>query len=187
MNSSTQNKAQATKCKGASLSVFEMALFAMLGALMYGSKVAMAALPNIHLLGMFVMTFTLVFRQKALIPLYLYVLLEGLFGGFSLWWLPYLYVWTVLWGVTMLLPKTMPKKVACVVYPVVCALHGLLFGTLYAPAQALLFHLNFQQTVAWIVAGFPFDALHGLGNLVAGCLILPLSELMNNLLKKLHP
>lgn len=180
MNSSTQNKPQKS-----GLAVWEMALFAMFGAMMYGSKVAMAMLPNIHLIGMFVMTLTVVFRKKALIPLYVYVTLEGLFGGFSLWWIPYLYVWTVLWGVTMLLPKTMPKKVACIVYPLVCALHGLLFGVLYAPAQALLFHLNFKQMLAWIAAGFPFDALHGLGNLVAGCLIVPLSELLFTLLKKI--
>lgn len=180
MNSSMQNKP-----KTGTLAVWEMALFAMFGAMMYASKVAMAALPNIHLIGMFVMTLTVVFRKKALVPLYVYVILEGLFGGFSLWWIPYLYVWTVLWGVTMLLPKTMPKKVACVVYPMVCALHGLLFGVLYAPAQALLFHLNFHQMVAWIAAGFPFDALHGLGNLVAGCLIVPLSELLQKLLKKI--
>ena len=179
MNSSTPSKQKPA------LSVWEMALFAMFGAMMYGSKVAMAVLPNIHLLGMFVMTLTLVFRKKALIPLYLYVLLEGLFGGFSLWWLPYLYVWTVLWGVTMLLPKTMPKKVACFVYPIVCCLHGLLFGVLYAPAQAVLFHLNFSQTVAWVVAGFPFDALHGIGNLVAGCLIVPLCDLLRKLLQKI--
>lgn len=181
MNSSTQSKS-----KKSGLAVWEMALFAMFGAMMYGSKVALAALPNIHLLGMLIMTLTIVFRKKALIPLYVYVALEGLFGGFSLWWIPYLYVWTVLWGVTMLLPKTMPKKAACIVYPIVCCLHGLLFGVLYAPAQALLFHLNFKQMLAWIAAGVPFDVLHGLGNLVAGCLILPLSELLRNLLRKTH-
>ncbi len=178
MNSSTQHKP-----KTPPLSVWEMALFAMFGALMYASKVAMAALPNIHLIGTFVMALTLVFRKKALIPLYLYVLLEGVFGGFTTWWIPYLYVWTVLWGVTMLLPKQMPKSAACVVYPLVCALHGLAFGTLFAPAQALFFHLNFEQTLTWIAAGLPFDVTHAIGNLFAGLLILPLSELLQKLLK----
>ena len=78
----------------------------MLGALMYCSKIIMDALPNIHLLGMFTMTYTLVFRKKALIPIYIFVMITGLFGGFAAWWLPYLYIWAVLWGVTMLLPKT---------------------------------------------------------------------------------
>ncbi len=149
---------------------------------MYCSKLLMEFLPNIHLLGMFIMTFTIVFRQKALIPIYVYVLLEGLFGGFSMWWVPYLYIWTILWGVTMLLPKKMPVKLCFVVYPVICCLHGLSFGTLYAPVQALMFRMNFQQTIAWIVAGFPFDVLHGVGNFFAGFLIVPISKLLKKLM-----
>ena len=163
------------------LTIREMAVFAMFGALMFGSKIAMEALPNIHLLGMFIMTLTIVYRKKALIPLYLYVFLEGLFGGFSLWWVPYLYVWTILWGVTMLLPKKLPTQAACIVYPLVCGLHGLAFGALYAPAQALMFGLSFKAMISWIIAGLPFDALHAAGNLVSGLLILPLSRLLMKL------
>lgn len=161
-----------------------MVIFAMLGALMFCSKIAMEALPNIHLLGMFIMTFTVVFRWKALIPLYIYVFLDGLFGGFNVWWLPYLYIWAILWGITMLLPRKMPKKAAMIVYPIVCALHGLLFGVLYAPAQALLYRLNFRQTVAWVMSGLPYDALHAVGNLASGLLIVPLAELLRKLMKE---
>ena len=161
-----------------------MVLFAMFGTIMFCSKILMEALPNIHLLGMFIMVFTLVFRKKALIPIYIYVMLNGIYGGFAPWWVPYTYIWTVLWGVTMLLPRNMPKKVAAVVYPVVCGLHGILYGVLYAPAQALLFGLTFKGAVAWVVAGLPFDAMHGLGNLLSGVLILPLSELLKKALKK---
>lgn len=156
-------------------------MFTMLGALMFCSKILMELLPNIHLLGMFTMTFTLVFRKKALIPVYVYVLVNGLFGGFSLWWMPYLYIWTILWGVTMLLPKRMPKALACVVYPTVCALHGFAFGLLYAPAQALMFGFDLKQTLTWVAAGLPFDLLHGLGNFAAGLLILPLAALLRRL------
>ena len=156
----------------------------MLGSVMFCSKIIMEALPNIHLLGMFTMTFTLVFRKKALIPIYVYVMLNGLYAGFSLWWIPYLYVFTILWGVTMLLPKEMPRTAKCIVYPAVCCLHGLLFGVLYAPVQALAFGLNLTQAVAWVAAGMPFDLLHGIGNLFAGMLILPLSELLQRVLGK---
>lgn len=162
------------------LSVQEMAVFAMLGALMYCSKVVMEWAPNIHLLGMFTMLFTVCYRAKALIPVYIYVMLNGVFAGFAMWWLPYLYIWTVLWGVTMLLPKKLSPKLAWI-YPIVCGLHGLAFGTLYAPAQALMFHLNFEQTLAWIAAGFPFDCVHAAGNFAAGFLIYPLAKLLRRL------
>ena len=148
----------------------------------------MEALPNLHLLGMLTMVYTLAFRKKALIPIYCYVFLNGLYAGFSLWWMPYLYIWTILWGATMLLPKSLPEKLpkelCIIIYSTVCALHGLAFGILYAPAQALLFGLNFKETLVWIAAGFSFDVIHALGNLCAGLLILPLSALLKRLSEK---
>ena len=84
----------------------ELTVFAMLGVIMYISKIFMELLPNIHFLGMLTMVYTVVYRKKALIPIYVYVFLNGMFCGFALWWIPYLYIWAVLWGVTMLLPKT---------------------------------------------------------------------------------
>ena len=55
-----------------------MCVFAMLGALMFASKKLMEALPNIHLIGLLVTVSTIVFRKKALFPIYIYVLLVAL-------------------------------------------------------------------------------------------------------------
>lgn len=156
------------------LTTRELAVFSMLGALMYASKLLMEVAPNIHLLGVFTVAFTVVYRKKALYPIYIYVLLNGLFCGFAAWWIPYLYIWTLLWGVVMLLPTRMPKPVRPFVYMSVCALHGLLFGTLYAPAQAILFGLDFKGMVSWIIAGLPWDFLHGVSNFFCGILIMPI-------------
>ena len=156
------------------LTIKEMTMFAMLGALMYISKMIMEFAPNVHLLGVFTIAYTVVYRKKALYPIYIYVILNGIFGGFAPWWLPYLYVWTILWGVVMLLPKKMPKKIAPVVYMVICAAHGFLFGTLYAPVQALLYGLDFKGTLAWIIAGLPWDFIHGVSNFFCGILIVPI-------------
>lgn len=160
------------------INIKETVVFSMLGALMYMSKMLMEFLPNIHLIGVIIVAITVVYRQKALYPIYIFVLITGLLGGFSTWWVPYIYVWTVLWGFTMLLPKKMPKKIAPIVYMVVCSLHGFLYGILYAPAQALLFNLDFKGTIAWIVAGFPFDITHGISNFLCGTLIVPLISAM---------
>lgn len=169
--------------KSKNLPIKEICLFGILSALMFVSKIVMEALPNIHLLGMLTVTYTIVFRKKALIPIYVYVFLNGLFAGFNAWWVPYLYIWTVLWGVTMLLPKNMTGAVASVVYPIVCALHGLFFGVLYAPVQALMFGFTFEQTLAWIAAGFTFDIIHTIGNFAVGLLIYPASEALKRLTK----
>ena len=163
------------------LTIREIAVFGMLGALMYASKMLMEVLPNIHLLGVFTIAFTVVYRKKALYPIYIYVLLNGIFSGFATWWIPYLYVWTILWGVTMLLPKKMPKKVQPIVYMVVNACHGFSFGILYAPAQALLYGLSFKGMLAWIASGFPFDITHGISNFICGALIVPIVHVLRRL------
>ncbi|MBQ8528912.1 MAG: hypothetical protein IJ459_04160 [Clostridia bacterium] len=168
------------------LTLRESVIFAMLGTLMFCSKLIMEFLPNIHLLGMFTILLTLVYRAKALIPIYVYVIMNGLYAGFNLWWVPYLYIWTVLWAATMLIPRGATRGVKAVVCPLLCALHGLLYGILYAPAQAIMFGLNFEQTVAWIIAGLPFDLIHSVGNLAVGLLILPLEALLLRLERHPH-
>lgn len=189
MSLSTQNNTpqeSRSSRRARSIRLRELILFAMLGAIMFSSRVLMAALPNIHIVGMLTVLYTVVFRWKALIPLYIYVLAEGVFAGFDVWWLPYLYIWTLLWGATMLLPQKMPRGVACVIYPLLCGVHGLLFGVLYAPVWALVYRMNLAQALAWIAAGTTFDILHCVGDVSAGLLILPLAEIFRKALKKLY-
>lgn len=156
-------------------------IFGMLGSLIFVSKVIMEVLPNIHLVGMLTMLYTVVYRAKALIPLYVYIFLNGLFAGFATWWVPYLYIWTVLWGMTMLIPKNIKPSAARVVYPAICALHGFMFGILYAPGQALLFGYDLKMTLAWIAAGVGFDITMGVSNIFAGMLVYPLSVVLYKL------
>ena len=163
------------------ITVREMTIFGMLGALMYASKIIMEVAPNVHLLGVFTIAITVVYRKKALYPIYTYVLLNGMFSGFATWWIPYLYLWTVLWAVTMILPQKMPKAVKPIVYMFVNACHGFLFGTLYAPAQALLFGLSFDAMIAWIIAGLPWDLIHGVSNFFCGMLIVPIITVLHRM------
>lgn len=156
------------------LNIRETAVFAMLGALIFASKILMEALPNIHLICTFIIAVTVVYRQKALYPIYTFIFIEGIVSGFALWWIPYLYIWAVPWAVTMLLPKKISPKLQTIIYSVVCSLHGFLYGTLYAPAQALLFGLDFKGMISWIIAGLPYDAIHGISNFFCGLLIVPI-------------
>lgn len=158
-----------------------MCLFSVFAAIMFISKIMLEFLPNVHMLGMFVVLLTSVYRKKALIPIYLFVLIEGVYVGFALWWVPYLYIWTVLWGFAMLIPKDCNKKYMIIVYPLVCSLHGFLYGTLYAPFQALAFSLSFKQALVWIAAGLPWDCVHGISNFFMGFLVYPLKMLLQKL------
>lgn len=168
------------------LNTNRIAVFGLMGALLYVARQAMSALPNIHLTGVFIVVLTVVYRRQALYPLYTFILMEGLFGGFNTWWLPYLYIWTVLWGAVMLLPKNMKPQTAAVVYALVCACHGFLYGVLYAPAQALIFGLSWEGMLAWIASGFTFDLIHGFSNLVCGVVIMPLVRVVQRMDKAIQ-
>ena len=74
------------------LSVYDLVIFAFLGEIMFTSKQLLEFLPNIHMLGMFTMVFAVAFRKKGIIPVFVFIMLEGAIAGFSMWWIPYLYL-----------------------------------------------------------------------------------------------
>ena len=155
----------------------------MLGALIFCSKLLMEWAPNIHFIALFIITFTLVYRIKALVPIYVFVLLTGVYGGFNVWWVPYLYIWLPLWGLAMLLPRRAPAWLLTPLCMLLGGLHGILYGVLYAPAQAFFFHYDLQMTIAWILSGALFDILHAIGNFAACTLTMPLVKLLLRLEK----
>ena len=87
------------------LSVKEMVLFSMLTTVLLVAQVALSSIPNVEIVSLLVILYTLLLKKKTLYIIYIFAILEGLLYGFGLWWLMYLYVWTVLWGITMLFQK----------------------------------------------------------------------------------
>ena len=159
-----------------------LVIFAMLGTVQFLAKQVLETVPNVELVSTLTMVYTLVYRRRGLIPVFVFIFLEGLLWGFSLWWIPYLYLWPVLWGVTMLLPRRLPAWAQVPVYAGVCGLFGLAYGTLYAPFQLFAFlGGDLDKMLAWIAAGLPWDVNHALGNLALGTLIVPLTTLLRRL------
>ena len=160
-------------------------VYAMWGAVLFVTTSVMKVLPNIHLLALFITVLTRVYRFGALIPIYIYVFLEGAIQGFHAWWWPYLYIWAVLWAAVMLLPKKLPDKAASVCFCVLGFLHGALFGTMWAPYHALLYGLTLEKAMLWVATGLPYDAVHGVSNAIACTLAIPLIRLVERLEKRI--
>ena len=159
----------------------------MLGDIMYVSDVLMEFLPNVHLVAVLIVVTTVAYRSYALISIYVYVFLNGLFSGFGPWWVGYLYIWTILWGAVMLVPRGLGKTIKRVLYVALCALHGFAFGLLYMPTQAIFFSSDPTYLFGWWSIGFvTADLYHGIGNLIFGILLIyPLSELFLKLKSKI--
>ena len=98
------------------LKLKDIIILSLMGALMAASDFVFDFLPNVHLVGVFIVATTVVYRKWALLSVYVYVFIQGLIGGFALWWIPYLYIWDFLWGAVMLLPKNIPEKIKNIIY-----------------------------------------------------------------------
>lgn len=137
----------------------------MLGALLLGVQVALSFLPNIELVSFLIIIYTLTLRSKALIPIYVFVFLEGFVYGFGVWWINYLYIWTVLFLVVRLFSSVK----STVFWSVVSAAFGLFFGMLCAIPYLFMGGIN--MAIAYWIEGIIFDIAHCFGNFTA-CIIL---------------
>lgn len=138
--------------------LLELTVLALLGTLMFGAKIAMAALPNIEPVSLLVLVYTAVFGRKALYPIYTYVLLELLLFGIGLWNLNYLYVWLVLY----LLCRALRAMESPWGWAILSGAFGLGFGLLCTPVYCITGGWAFG--LSWWISGIPFDALHCAGN-----------------------
>jgi len=138
---------------------------ALCAALLVAVQVSLAFLPNIELVSLLVMLFTMTFGWRVLWIIYAFVMVEGLIFGFHIWWISWLYTWTVLAGLTWLFRNIRSHQF----YAALSGAFGLAFGALCSIPY--LFVGGPAAMIGYWVAGIPFDLLHGAGNF-ALCLFL---------------
>ena len=162
------------------LSVKEACLLALMAALIFSTKVALASLPNVNLNSVLIILTVVFFGGKALYAVYVYVLLEGLVFGFSVWWFGYLYVWDVLVAAALLLRK----NDSALIWAVVAGIFGLVFGPLMY-LEYFAINGGWEMFFAMWTAGIPYDLTHCAGNFVFTlALYKPLYRVMEALLQQ---
>ncbi len=143
----------------------DIVLIGIMSAILLVIQVTLAFLPNIELISLLIIIYTLVFGKKAFYIIYVFVALEGLLYGIGLWWINYLYVWTILCVLVLLLRKQRSPYF----WAILSGFYGLAFGALCAVPN--LFLSGFASAVSYWIAGIPFDVLHGVGNFVVALLL----------------
>lgn len=162
--------------KNSKLTIRELVLFGVLGAMTFALKMGMALLPNIEPVSLCIMVYGVVFGWKALYPTYVYVAMEILCFGLGTWNICYLYIWPVL-AVAALFLKNMRTPWG---WAVLSGAFGLLFGALCGIVD--IFIGGWGYAAAKWVSGIPFDIAHCVGNfLIALILFAPLRNLMEKL------
>ena len=163
------------------LTLRQITLFGMLGALTFGAKVCMAWLPNIEPVSLFVMLFAAVFGWKCFYPIYTYVLMEILYYGIGLWNFNYLYIWAIL----ALAAIAMKKAQKPILWAILSGFFGLSFGFLCSPVYVAVGGWGYAFT-AWL-SGLSFDYAHAIGNFtIALVLFVPLRNLLQKLYSKIE-
>lgn len=152
-----------------------MALVGVMAAILLVAQVALSFLPNIELVSLFILVFSLYFPRHAPYAIYVFVLAEGLIYGFHIWWITYLYVWIIMYFIARIFSRY--QGASSWLWAVINGLYGLGFGALTSIPYFITGGIG--GGVAYFVAGIPFDLLHCGGNFVVALLLYkPMSKAM---------
>lgn len=154
-----------------------IATMGALSAILLVGQLGMSFLPNIEPVSTLIILYTLVYKKQVFPIIYAFVLLEGIIFGFGIWWVSYLYIWSIL----ALLVLALQKMDSAVRWAVVSASFGLAFGAL--TAIPYLISGGLYAAFTYWTNGIPFDILHCIGNFV---LTLALYKPLLHLLQRLH-
>ena len=108
--------------------IMDLVTMGLLAAILLVGQLGMSFLPNIEPVSALIILYTLVYKKRVFPIIYVFVLLEGIIFGFNIWWVSYLYIWSILALVTFAFQKTD----SAVFWAVVSGAFGLSFGALCA-------------------------------------------------------
>lgn len=157
--------------------IYNLVTMAALSAILLVGQLGMSFLPNIEPVSTLIILYTLTYKKQVFPMIYTFVLLEGIIFGFGIWWVSYLYIWSILALIVLLLRK----MDSVLLWAVVSGAFGLLFGALCA-IPYLISGGPYAAFSYWS-AGIPYDVLHCAGNFV---LTFVLYKPLSNLLRRLR-
>ena len=162
-----------------------LVLIALLTATLTGGKFALSSIPNVEIVTLLIMVYTIVFGLRISLPTVLiFVTLEMFIFPFNTWVVSYYVYWPMLAVVTKLCSKLIEKN-KCLFPALIAGVMTLFFGVLtsfvdacfYAGEQTIL-----SMFVAIYVKGVTFFIIHFVSNVVVlAVAFLPLVKLLTKL------
>ena len=147
------------------LTIKDIALVGVMTATLEAGKIALTFLPNVEVVSLFVILYTLAFGRKTVYAIFTFILLEGCLYGFGLWWIMYLYAWPLL----SFLAWRLRRQDRPLPFAMLSGVFGLFFGALCAIPY--FFIGGWSMAFTWWIPGIPYDLIHCGANFVL-CLIL---------------
>ena len=156
----------------------DITVTAIASAVLIAVQVSLSLIPNVELVTLLVILYTLYLGKKTLFVIYIFAVVQGFIYGFHIWWLTYLYVWTLLYFVV----QAVKTGRSVLFWSAAAAVYGLFFGVLTSVPYFLT--LGTIGGIAHILAGIPFDLVHCAGNFFT---VLVLFPPLDAVFKKIFP
>ena len=158
------------------ISTKDIVLMGIMLAVLEVGKFALSFIAGVEVVTLLFILYTLFFGKKIFYMLPAFLIIEGIIGGFGIWWFMYVYIWAILVFITYLCRK----HESMWFWSIICGLFGLLFGTLCCPVYFVTF--GTQTAISWWIAGIPTDIIHGVSNFIL-CMILfkPLKKVLDRI------
>lgn len=145
----------------------DIALIGMMTATLEVAKTALNFLPNIELVTLLVILYSLYLGKRVFFAVYAFALIEGLLFGFGVWWIMYLYIWPLLAVITLVFKNVQGRFF----WALLAAAFGLFFGLFCAIPY--LFIGGPSMAFSWWIAGIPYDFIHCASNFLVVLVLLP--------------
>ena len=159
------------------VSVKDVAYLGISLALLEASKLALDLLPNVEVVTLLFIVYTIFYGRKTILVAIGFTAIECVLKGVNVWSFMYLYIWPLLIMIVFYANK---RKVGYMFYCILSGFFGLFFGMLCSIPY--LFIGGWHMAVTWWVAGIPYDIIHCGSNFVL-CLLLfkPLCAIMKKI------
>lgn len=160
------------------MKVKDLVLIGILSATITAGKLALSFIPNIEIVTLLFITYTLVFGyRKSLFMSLIFTTTEIFIYGFNTWLLGYYLIWPLLILSTALMKRLIKSEYG---YAILGALFGYAFGFFFALVESLFYGIAYGW--AYWLRGLLFDLIHGTSNFI---IILTLLNPLKKLLFKL--
>jgi energy-coupling factor transport system substrate-specific component len=166
----------------AKLTIQEIALLGFMTATLSLGKRVLAFIPNVEIVSFLIIIYTLLFGFKVLWAVFAFVLLEIFSYGLGIWTVMYLYIWPLLFFLTLLFRKIRNP----IFWSLLSGVFGISFG--FFCALPYLFIGGPYMMYAWWLSGLPWDVTHGVANFfICLTLFIPITSLLKKLQSGLSP
>ena len=161
--------------------VRDLALYGFLIAVMEAAKHSLDFLPNVELITLLVILYSLHLGRKTILLTTCFTMIEIFFWGVHTWVVMYLYVWPLLCFLTLRMAGLRREKSANLWFAVLAGGFGLFFGALCSLVYLVIG--GPRTALSWWIAGIPYDLIHCVSNFVL-CAVLfrPMDALLGKAL-----